>query len=189
MKRIKLEWLMVPISILGLAAFIFMLIHSAERRTEAVTIGSRATEVHRTNLYVSDAAVSSSNPIPTDATMQLAGTDVSSSNPVPITETSGGTSEYCIKRTNIDPNTSVNLAFGFTAQNVFVYASNSNTQELIVDWLGGTAVAPSANTAGDFTMPIGGHMTKSNFSTTSISIISGGAAGTGSQTVYVNASR
>ncbi len=119
--------------------------------------------------------------------LDSSGAEYTSSNPVPVQiNQSGGTSEYSIKRTNIDPNTSVNLAFGFTAQNVFVYASNSNTQELIVDWLGGTAVAPSANTAGDFTLSIGGHMTKSNFQTTSISLIS---AGTGSQTVYVNAWR
>lgn len=168
MKRYKIEWWAIFLTFIVIIAFIYNIFFLPYLKVEAVTIGSRATEVHRTNLYVNDAAVTSTNPIPVQENQ------------------SGGTSEYAIKRTNISNGSSVNLAFGFTARHVFVYSSNSNDQEIAIDWLGGTAVAPAANTAGDFTLPIGAHMTKSNFSTTSISMI---AAGAGNQTVYVNAWR
>jgi len=95
-----------------------------------------------------------------------------------------GSAFYSIKRTNIDPNTSVNLAFGFTSEKVIIETAPGNTQDLVVDWLGGTAIVPSANTAGDDLISAGRIVTFDDYQVTSISIIS---AGTGSQTVSVRA--
>ena len=110
--------------------------------------------------------------------------DVKSINMDPNGTGACGSAFYAIKRVNIDPNTSVNLAFGFTSEKVVVETAAGNTQNLVVDWLGGTAVAPSANTAGDDVIEPGRIITFDDYHVTSISVIS---AGTGSQTVTVRA--
>lgn len=95
---------------------------------------------------------------------------------------SGGTNFYAIKRANI-AGTSVNLAFGFTSSTVIVEVPGSNTDNIIVDWAGGTAVAPAANTAGDDILEPGRTVVLDYFYGTSISVI----AASGTQTVYVRA--
>jgi len=99
---------------------------------------------------------------------------------------------FAIKRTDIDPNTSVNIAFvdpngvAFTSRIIQIYADGNNTCELAVDLSGGTAVAPSANTAGDALFPPRMILIVDNFYTSSISVIS---TGTGNQTIDVKAWR
>ncbi len=95
-----------------------------------------------------------------------------------------GTAFYSIKRTNIDNSASVNLAFGFTSKKVQIETAPANTQEIIVDWIGGTAVAPAANTAGDDRIAAGRIITLDTYGVASISLI--GVDNT-SQTVYVRA--
>ncbi len=92
------------------------------------------------------------------------------------------TSFYSIKRVDI-ANSSVNLAFGFTSKKVSIEFPISNTDEVCVDWLGGTAVCPAANTAGDDRMAAGTSLVLDDFAGTSISVISS----SGTQTVYVRA--
>jgi len=95
-----------------------------------------------------------------------------------------GAAFYAIKRTNIDNSASVNLAFGFTSKKVQVETDPANTQPIVVDWTGGTAVAPAANTAGDDLIAPGRIITLDNYGVSSISVI--GVDNT-SQTVYVRA--
>lgn len=96
--------------------------------------------------------------------------------------TGGGTAFYAIKRDNIAA-VSVNLAFGFTAAMVVVEVPSSNTDNLVIDWLGGTAAAPVANTAGDDIVEPGRTIVFDNYHVASISVIAAG----GTQTVYVRA--
>jgi hypothetical protein len=96
--------------------------------------------------------------------------------------TGGGTAFYAIKRDNIAA-VSVNLAFGFTASMVVVEVPSTNTDNLVIDWIGGTAAAPAANTAGDDIMEPGRTIVFDNYHVASISVIAAG----GTQTVYVRA--
>lgn len=93
-----------------------------------------------------------------------------------------GTSFYAIKRDNIAA-VSQNLAFGFTSKKVVIECPGSNTDEVVIDWLGGAAVAPAANTAGDDRVAPGRTIILDNYAVTSISVI----AASGTQTVYVRA--
>ncbi len=99
-----------------------------------------------------------------------------------IVDTSG-TAFYAIKRTNIGTVTSVNLAFGFTSKKVIVETPSTNTDEIVVDWIGGAAVVPAANTAGDDRIAPGRFVVLDNYAVSSLSIISVA----NSQTVYVRA--
>lgn len=94
------------------------------------------------------------------------------------------TSFYAIKRTNITNAASVNLAFGFMSKKVIVETDIANTADVVVDWLGGTAVAPAANTAGDDRIAPGRIVVFDTYSVTSISVIGDAVA---SQTVSVRA--
>lgn len=92
-------------------------------------------------------------------------------------------STYFIKRTNITT-ASVNLAFGFTSKTIQIETGQSNDAEIAVSYLGGTAVAPAANTAGNDLVDAGRIITL-DVATTSISVIAVG----GTQTIYVRAWR
>jgi hypothetical protein len=92
-------------------------------------------------------------------------------------------STYFIKRTNIT-NTSVNLAFGFMSKTIMIETGQSNDAEIAVSYLGGIAVAPAANTAGNDLIDAGRIVTL-DIAVTSISVI----AVNGTQTIYVRAWR
>lgn len=93
-----------------------------------------------------------------------------------------GTSFYSVKRDNI-AGSSVNLAYGFTSRKISIAAPLTNTDEVCVDWIGGTAACPAANTAGDGRLAPGASVLLDDFAGTSISVISA----SGTQTVFVNA--
>lgn len=93
-----------------------------------------------------------------------------------------GTSFYAIDRANITT-ASVNLAFGFTSRKVKVIASPNNTADICIDWLGGTAVCPAANTAGDDRLKAGTTLIIDDYAVTSLAVI----ADTGTQEVQVAA--
>jgi hypothetical protein len=95
----------------------------------------------------------------------------------------GGTSAYAIKYTSIGVGGSVNFAFGFTSKILILEAPATNTDNVCIDWLGGTAVVPNTNTAGDDLIPPGTVITLDDYSVTSISAI----AVSGVQTLYVRA--
>lgn len=79
---------------------------------------------------------------------------------------------------------SINFAFGFTSRMVMLWADSANTDDLVIDFLGGTAVVPSADTAGDGRLPPGAVMTIP-LGTASVSAI----AASGSQTIRIYAFR
>lgn len=93
-----------------------------------------------------------------------------------------GTQFFSVVRDNIAA-ASVNLAFGFTSKKVAVLASISNTDEVCLDWLGGTAVCPAANTAGDARLIPGQSIILDSYAVTSLSFI----ANSGTQRVTVTA--
>lgn len=93
-----------------------------------------------------------------------------------------GTAFYAVKRVDIAA-ASTNLAFGFTSRKVAISAPLTNTDEVCLDWLGGTAVCPAANTAGDDRLAPGDSMIIDDMAITSLSVI----ASSGTQTVYVRA--
>ena len=95
-----------------------------------------------------------------------------------------GNAFYAIKRVNITT-ASVNLAFGFTAKKVFIQMASANDDEVCIDWDGGTAACPAANTAGNDRMVAGDGVILDDFIGTSISVI----AASGTQTVYIRAWR
>lgn len=98
--------------------------------------------------------------------------------------TIGPLAPYEIKRVNITTS-SVNLAFGFTAKKIEINLPLTNTDEMCIDWTGGTAACPSANTAGNGRYPVGYSRVLEPTSFTSISVI----AASGTQTIYVRAWR
>lgn len=91
---------------------------------------------------------------------------------------------FAVKRTNITTS-SVNLSFGFDARKIVVEAAPDNADELCVDWAGGTAVCPAANTAGDDRLRAGTSFTLDDYKAGSVSVI----AASGTLTVYVRAFR
>ena len=93
-----------------------------------------------------------------------------------------GTQFFSVVRDNIAAS-SVNLAFGFTSKKVSVLASINNTDEVCLDWLGGTAVCPAANTAGDARLIPGQAIILDSYAVTSLSVI----ANSGTQRVTVTA--
>ena len=93
-----------------------------------------------------------------------------------------GTAFYGVKRVDIAA-ASVNLAFSFTSRKVAISAPLTNTDEICLDWLGGTAVCPAANTAGDDRLAPGDSILIDNIAIASLSVISS----SGTQTVYVRA--
>lgn len=99
-----------------------------------------------------------------------------------VTVEPSGTAFSTIKHNNIAA-ASVNIAFGFTSKKVAIEFPLTNTDEVCVDWLGGTAVCPAANTAGDDRFLPGDVLILDEFAVTSLSFI----ASSGTQTVYVRA--
>lgn len=95
-----------------------------------------------------------------------------------------GSEFYAIKRANIAA-ASVNIAFGFPSKKVAIETPSGNTDEVCIDWDGGTAVCPAANTAGDDRMAASRAIILDGFVGTSISVI----AASGTQTVYIRAWR
>jgi len=80
---------------------------------------------------------------------------------------------------------SQNFAFGFLSGFVEVQADGANDDDIAIDWLGGTAVVPSANTAGDDLLKPGEARFFPKWAVTSVSCI----AVSGTQTVSVRAAR
>jgi hypothetical protein len=93
-----------------------------------------------------------------------------------------GTAFYANKRVDIAA-ASVNLAFGFTSRKVAIVAPSTNSDEICLDWLGGTAVCPAANTAGDARLAPGDSIIIDDIAVASVSVISS----SGTQTINVQA--
>lgn len=93
-----------------------------------------------------------------------------------------GTSFFAITKTNLGTSSS-NQAFGFTSKKVAITAPSTNTANVCIDWLGGTAVCPAADTAGDDVFPAGKAIILDDYAVTSISAI----AASGTQTIVVEA--
>ena len=93
-----------------------------------------------------------------------------------------GAGFFAVKRDDIAA-ASVNLTFGFTSRKVAVEFPLTNTDEVCVDWTGGTAVCPAANTSGDDRFAPGDSILIDDFAQTSLSFISA----SGTQTIYVRA--
>ncbi len=93
-----------------------------------------------------------------------------------------GTNFFAILDTGITT-ASQNFAFGFTSNKVIVEAPATNTANICVDWLGGTAVCPSSDTAGDDVMTPGTSILLDFYNQTSVSAI----AASGTQSVNVRA--
>ncbi len=89
---------------------------------------------------------------------------------------------FSVERDNIAAS-SVNLDFGFTAKTVAIEAGTTNTAVIAIDWVGGTAVCPAINTAGDARFPVGRIIMKDDANIRSISVI----ACSGTQSVNVTA--
>lgn len=83
-----------------------------------------------------------------------------------------GAGVYAIERTNISTS-SVNLAFGMTSGKLELTAYSSNTADICVDFSGGTAVCPSANTAGHYRLKPGKSIMMDDMKITSVSLIAG----------------
>lgn len=93
-----------------------------------------------------------------------------------------GTGFFSVKRANITT-ASVNLAFGLTSRKVAVRVDPTNTADICIDWIGGTAVCPAANTAGDGRLGPGTTILLDDYAVTSLSVI----ADSGTQIVSVDA--
>lgn len=93
-----------------------------------------------------------------------------------------GTNFFAILDTGIAA-ASQNFAFGFSSRKVIVEAPSTNTANICVDWLGGTAVCPAADTAGDDVMTPGTAITLDFYEQTSVSAI----AASGTQSVNIRA--
>jgi len=93
-----------------------------------------------------------------------------------------GTSFFAVKRGDIGI-VSNNLSFGFTSKKVAVEFPLTNTDDVCVNWLGGTATCPAANTAGNARYAPGTSLILDDMAILSISVI----ASSGTQTVNVQA--
>ena len=103
---------------------------------------------------------------------------------VDVTRTPGsaGAGFFAVDRANITTGT-VNLAFGFTSKKLMVRVSPNNTDNVCVDWIGGAAVCPAANTAGDDVLKPGTTVFMDEYAAASISVI----AASGTQEIQVTA--
>ncbi len=95
---------------------------------------------------------------------------------------------FSVERDNITT-ASVNIAFGFAsstvARKIFVQTPSSNADDVCIDWLGGTAVCPAANTAGNQRLKPGTNLFIDNIAQNDISVI----AASGTQVFQVTAWR
>ena len=78
---------------------------------------------------------------------------------------------------------SQNFAFGFTSKKVRIFAPLANTDGVCIDHIGGTAVCPTADTAGDDVLEAGDEIVLNEHAITSVSAIAVG----GTQTIVVRA--
>jgi len=101
---------------------------------------------------------------------------------VTVTQATAGTSFFAITDTGITTG-SQNFSFGFTSKTVSVSAPSGNATSVCVDWLGGTAVCASADTAGDDLIAPGETVLLANYAVTSISAI----ASAGTETITIRA--
>jgi hypothetical protein len=127
---------------------------------------------------VETAAVSAGLALLTDSsatTQPISGT-------VTTTPPTAGAAFFAIKDTAITT-ASQNFAFGFTSEKVAIVADQTNTAELCVDWLGGTAVCPATDVAGDDRLAAGEIIFIDDYAQTSIAVI----AASGTQTVFIRA--
>jgi hypothetical protein len=107
---------------------------------------------------------------------------------LPLERATVGNNFYAVKRTDI---TTVSVSFDFTdafiSKKISIVTPSTNTDEICVDWNGGTAVCPAANTPGDDRIPAGTTILLDDFVSKwvgdSISVI----AASGTQTVYIRA--
>jgi len=99
-----------------------------------------------------------------------------------VTIASSGNNFYAIEAANLGAS-SVNYAFGFTSKKVIIETPPTNTDQICVNWDGGTASCPSANTAGSDRILPGRVITLDFHAVTSVSAI----ANSGTQTVYIRA--
>lgn len=111
-------------------------------------------------------------------------TDLQGRLAIQATSTSVPTSFYAIERSNITTS-SVNLAFGGTSTKIKVIVPLTNTDDICIDYAGGTAACPAANTAGNDRLKPGTSLILDSFAATSVSVI----AASGTQTVQVAAWR
>lgn len=65
--------------------------------------------------------------------------------------------------------TSTNFNFGFTSKKIVIETSGSNTGDMCVDWVGGTAECPQSNVAGDDLISGGASIVLDNYAVSSIS--------------------
>lgn len=144
---------------------------SAHADQTAVTSGIPAVGLFG---YNSGGGAGAFDAIPGDATNGLS---------VSVSGSGGGTSFLTLKKTDVT-NDSYNFPFGFTSNKIILETAAANTEEIVVDWLGGTAVTPVADATGDDLIPAGRTITLDPYNTTSISVK---AATTGNQTVYIRA--
>ena len=147
------------IGIIGIISFTSVWMVYPSAITQIVGIAGR---VSGTNLWVD---------IKSTATGELVTSEVLS-----------GTGVFSIKRVDITT-ASVNLAFGLTSRKVLVVMATTNTDDVCVDWLGGTAVCPAANTAGDARLAPGTTIIMDAYAVSSLSVI----AASGTQTVNITA--
>jgi len=89
---------------------------------------------------------------------------------------------FSIFRSNVGAASS-NIAFGITSRKLMIIAPLTNTDDICIDWVGGTAACPAANVAGDTRMAPGDSLILDDFAQTSISVI----ANTGTQSVNITA--
>ncbi len=56
---------------------------------------------------------------------------------------------YAIKRTDITTSSTAISFYPTNASTIMVYADSGNTADVCIDWAGGTAACPAADTAGN----------------------------------------
>jgi hypothetical protein len=100
--------------------------------------------------------------------------------PIAITTDTSGAGFFAVKRADITT-ASVNLALGFTSKKIALRTPSTNTDDICVDYAGGTAACPAANTAGNERLPAGSTLILDSFAVASVSVI----AASGTQTFSV----
>lgn len=143
-------------------------------RDATVALDSPADGVMSSGLYVYDGS-----------NFKLLRGDATNGLWVQVKSTTGqmsGTEFYAIKKADLTTG-SENIAFGFTSKKVILETPSTNTDDVCIDWIGGTAACPSANTAGNDVINPGRIIILDDYAVASISAI----AASGTQTIYVRA--
>ncbi|MBT9165170.1 MAG: hypothetical protein DDT23_01185 [candidate division WS2 bacterium] len=95
-----------------------------------------------------------------------------------------GSAFFAVRRADIGT-ISVNMPFGFTSKKIAIETSIANTDDVCVDWIGGTAACPAVNAPGDDRIPPGRAIILDEYSVSSLSFI----AASGTQTIFIRAWR